>query len=176
MSCKSFTESISPACKKRGNQVPANSCRVPQCTSAPSSALQSCGPRVSFAAGLQRDCAECKSGRPPQRSKKIWISRKTRYLNTSPMLSWLDAVRRVCNGMSKEKLRKHANTPLQILGIHCCVCMQMNRMEKSLESTQGAFATVRTGRANAGMLDRIVVRQFYIEHSSMPYILVKILY
>ncbi|CAK0787315.1 hypothetical protein CVIRNUC_010533 [Coccomyxa viridis] len=33
----------------------------------------------------------------------------------------------------------------------------MNRMEKSLESTQGAFATVRTGRANAGMLDRIVV-------------------
>ena len=35
--------------------------------------------------------------------------------------------------------------------------MQMTRMEKSLESTTSAFATVRTGRANAAMLDRIVV-------------------
>ncbi len=35
--------------------------------------------------------------------------------------------------------------------------MQMTRMEKSLESTTSAFATVRTGRANAAMLDRIIV-------------------
>jgi hypothetical protein len=34
---------------------------------------------------------------------------------------------------------------------------QMLRMEKSLESTTGAFQTVRTGRANAAMLDRIQV-------------------
>ncbi|CAL5229509.1 g12847 [Coccomyxa viridis] len=33
----------------------------------------------------------------------------------------------------------------------------MTRMEKSMESTTGAFSTVRTGRANAAMLDRIVV-------------------
>lgn len=33
----------------------------------------------------------------------------------------------------------------------------MTRMEKSLESTQEAFSTIRTGRATPGMLDRIQV-------------------
>ena len=50
----------------------------------------------------------------------------------------------------------------------------MNRMEKSLESTQGAFATVRTGRANAGMLDRIIVSQPYIEHTDTLVVPVKL--
>jgi ribosome recycling factor len=35
--------------------------------------------------------------------------------------------------------------------------LQMEKMEKSLESVQRNFSTVRTGRANPGMLDRIVV-------------------
>ncbi|EIE20361.1 ribosome recycling factor [Coccomyxa subellipsoidea C-169] len=36
----------------------------------------------------------------------------------------------------------------------------MTRMEKSLESTKGSFATVRTGRATPGMLDRIQVEYY----------------
>jgi ribosome recycling factor len=36
-------------------------------------------------------------------------------------------------------------------------CAQMERMEKSLESTKQSFATVRTGRASPAMLDRIQV-------------------
>ena len=62
-------------------------------------------------------------------------------------------------GICEVDYRSMATLSLQTLGHHCCLCMQMNRMEKSLESTQGAFATVRTGRANTGMLDRIMVRQ-----------------
>lgn len=34
----------------------------------------------------------------------------------------------------------------------------MEKMDKSLESVKRSFATVRTGRANPGMLDRIEVR------------------
>ncbi len=37
------------------------------------------------------------------------------------------------------------------------VLVQMERMDKSLESVKRSFATVRTGRANPAMLDRIEV-------------------
>ncbi len=36
--------------------------------------------------------------------------------------------------------------------------MQMEKMEKSFEAVKRSFSTVRTGRANPGMLDRIEVR------------------
>lgn len=36
--------------------------------------------------------------------------------------------------------------------------LQMERMDKSLESVKRSFATVRTGRANPAMLDRVEVR------------------
>ena len=54
MPCKSFKESFNPACKKRGNQVPVKCCRVPHCTSAPSSALQSCESRVCLCCRLAK--------------------------------------------------------------------------------------------------------------------------
>lgn len=38
-----------------------------------------------------------------------------------------------------------------------CPCLQMDRMEKSIESVRRNFASVRTGRANPAMLDRIEV-------------------
>ena len=37
------------------------------------------------------------------------------------------------------------------------VPLQMERMDKSLESVKRSFATVRTGRANPAMLDRVEV-------------------
>lgn len=43
---------------------------------------------------------------------------------------------------------------------------QMMRMEKSLESTTGSFQTVRTGRANAAMLDRIQVFMHFFSNAS----------
>jgi hypothetical protein len=36
--------------------------------------------------------------------------------------------------------------------------VQMEKMDKSLESVKRSFATVRTGRANPAMLDRIEAR------------------
>lgn len=38
------------------------------------------------------------------------------------------------------------------------VVTQMERMEKSLESVTKNFATLRTGRANPAMLDRVKVK------------------
>lgn len=39
-----------------------------------------------------------------------------------------------------------------------CPIQQMEKMEKSVEATKRSFNTVRTGRANPAMLDRIEVR------------------
>ncbi len=36
-------------------------------------------------------------------------------------------------------------------------CVQMERMERSLESVTSNFASIRTGRANPTMLDRVKV-------------------
>jgi len=36
---------------------------------------------------------------------------------------------------------------------------QMEKMEKTLESVKGNFNTVRTGRANPSLLDRVEVRR-----------------
>jgi ribosome recycling factor len=38
----------------------------------------------------------------------------------------------------------------------------MERMEKSLEAVRRSFTTVRTGRANPSMLDRIEVRMLHV--------------
>lgn len=38
------------------------------------------------------------------------------------------------------------------------VVEQMEKMEKTLESVKGNFNTVRTGRANPSLLDRVEVR------------------
>jgi hypothetical protein len=39
----------------------------------------------------------------------------------------------------------------------CCVYFQKEKMEKAIETIQTNFNTVRTGRANPAMLDRIEV-------------------
>lgn len=51
------------------------------------------------------------------------------------------------------RLTKHELLP----GTRACA-RQMSRMEKSIESTKRSFATVRTGRANPSMLDRVEAR------------------
>ncbi len=62
------------------------------------------------------------------------------------------------------RLTKHELLP----GTRACA-RQMSRMEKSIESTKRSFATVRTGRANPSMLDRVEARPSAHPHPAAPH-------